>query len=734
MLNVSPRIGALCAAALMGLAACGDGIDLPEPAQMEKVGNGDGQQATAGNRLALPLSVRVTAADGSEVPRANVRWTVTAGDGAVLSDSLTVTDGTGVAHVFLALGPAAGQYSVEASLVVKPDAVAAFSATAVPAPVLTGVTPGSFFADDDLVLQGAHLSDSVQIEIGGKLATVHPGSISEQSMTVVAPYCLVPGPVQIVARVGIAASSPITGTYAASSDPVNLAPGQYLSIEPEVMGGCASFGSAVGPSGPEEREYLMAVHSVTDTWGEILGFRFRGNTGVTAMELAEPAAREPTIADRFHDHLRQLEIELAQLPREPWVSDAPELVLASGDIELGDRRSFSVCDKVTCSTVEDFTPVEAEVKYVGTHALIYEDLEKPSGGFTAADYEEVGELFDSELYEVTTRAFGSESDIDRNGRVLILLSPVVNGLTDETECEESFITGFFFPIDIDPVYSGDQRSNQAEIFYSMVPDPTGSVTCEHSVDRVKRLVPITFVHELQHMINFSQHVIVRAGSSERTWLNEAMSHISEELSALHFEALGDDTRFSRFAINNLFNAYEYLKDPQQHFLMYQTGSGTIEERGAGWLFLRWLADQFGDGTLRRLSETDLVGTENVVAAVGEPMARVLGDWFLANYVSGNPQLAQSPERLSYQTWDFWTLYESLSGQDPDLFPRPFPLEPPVFNGGDFNVIGMLRSGSGAYFIVRQSPGGQGFAVELLDALGAPLAGAAEPVLSVVRIR
>ncbi len=717
------------------VAACGsDEIELPQPARMEKVAGGDGQRATAGNRLAVPLSVLITASDSSGVPRVGVRWRVTQGNGAALSDTLSVTDGVGVARVFLTLGPTAGDYTVAGSLVDRPDAVVTFVAHAVPAPVLTQVEPATFTAGDELLLRGSFLSDSVEIEMGGVSAVVANVSISGQGMTVVAPHCLIPGPVGIVARVGISVSSPVTGTYQSSAAPIELSPGEHVSIEPAALDGCATFGAAVGELGPEEREYLMAVHSVTESLGELMEFRFTGGAVAPPLAWAAEPIRERTHAEQFHDRLRELEAELAALQREPWVAEGPAMAPQAREIKIGDRRSFRVCDKITCRLAADFATVEAEVKYVGHHAIIYQDITTPSGGFTAADLVEMGELFDAELYEVTTRAFGSESDMDRNGRVLILLTPVVNGLTEKAECEESFITGFFFPIDIDPVYANDERSNQSEIFYSMVPDPQGTVTCTHSVTRVKRLVPVTFVHELQHMINFSQHVIVRAGNSEQTWLNEAMSHVSEELAALHFEALGDRVKFNSFAINNIFNAYEYLTDPSQHFLIYRTGSGTIQERGASWLFLRWVTDQYGDGVLRRLSETKLVGTENLVAAAGAPMAKMLTNWFMANYVSDHPYLVQIPERMRYLTWDFRALYASLHEQDASTFVRPFPLEPPLFVNGAFDVTGYIRSGSGAYVSVRQLGGNPGFSLELLDGSGNLLQGVAVPRLTVIRVR
>ncbi|MEJ2238401.1 MAG: hypothetical protein P8X82_08905 [Gemmatimonadales bacterium] len=260
------------------------------------------------------------------------------------------------------------------------------------------------------------------------------------------------------------------------------------------------------------------------------------------------------------------------------------------------------------------------------------------------------------------------------------------------------------------------------------------MTCDHSVERVKRIVPVTFVHELQHMINFHQHVIVRAGNSEQTWLNEAMSHMSEELAAIHFEALGESERFSAFALGDLFNAFLFLSDPEVHFPLYASGTGTLEERGASWLLLRWVSDQQGDEVLRRLTETQLVGVDNLTAAAGEPIDQLLGDWFLANYVSDHPELAQPQPRLQYSTWDFRALYADLHTQDPELFERPFPIDAPVFSGGSFDVSGMLGSGSGGYYRVIQTAGQRGFTVELVDNVGDPLSGPAQPRLNVIRIR
>jgi hypothetical protein len=97
-------------------------------------------------------------------------------------------------------------------------------------------------------------------------------------------------------------------------------------------------------------------------------------------------------------------------------------------VNVGDRRTFQVCNNIPCSAVGDFEAVSAVAQYVGQHAAIFVDEAAPTGGFTSADLESVGALFDEDLYAVATGAFGSESDVDENGVTVILFSPEVNRL------------------------------------------------------------------------------------------------------------------------------------------------------------------------------------------------------------------------------------------------------------------------------------------------------------------
>jgi len=698
---------------------------LPTASQLNKVAETDAQVGFAGARLQARLAVLALSDQGEPVPRARVRWSVAPeGD---LSDTVSVADGTGRSENNVTLG-GAGSYTITAALADTDGVAVQFTATAVPAPTLTGVSPSAFTEGDQVTLTGQALADSFQAEFAGVPASMVSVSADGTTMIVGVPPCLPTGATSIRIRYAGALSNAVTGTYNSPSAPIALDVATYVSLDPaQLQNGCAVFAGA----GSDTVDYLVVPQATTGVPGGQAPFRLVGDT-VVGLMLPPPAPqRTPDPATRFHDLLRRREAEFARTPRPLGPLPAPA---ASGPIAVGDRRDFRVCDTLPCSGLEDFKKVTAEARYVGEHAAIYLDQDVPASAMTDANFQDIGSEFDQSLYPVATRAFGSESDIDENGHVLILMTRVVNGLTLKTQCDTSFISGFFYALDVDPAFRTDKRSNAGEVFYSMAPDPQGIVSCAHSIDRVLRVVPVTFVHEFQHMINYNQHVLVRGGNSESTWLNEGLSHLSEELAALYFGSLGDDVRFSRFAIGDLANAYEFLKAPGQFGPLFSDEStGELEERGAAWLFLRWLVDQYGPEVPRRLVESDQIGADNVVVAAGEPFSRLVTNWMLASYVSDLPGFAAPPE-LHFTTWRLRTTYQSLHDQLPDRYDRVYPVVPDILGAPRFAVSGTLHAGSGPYYIVRQSPGARGFSIKLQNPTGGLVNPAVDPRLTIIRLR
>jgi hypothetical protein len=700
---------------------------------LDKVPETDAQSAPTEARLPQPLAVIAHGSDGTALARIKIQWQIDAGAGS-LSDSVSWTDASGRAQIDYTVGRSVGQYNVRAQVAVSQNKSASFTANAVAPPVLGTVTPSTFTGGDVLTISGTALSAAAIVDIGGAPANVTGGTAT--SITVVAPICLAPGSVAIRARVNGGNSNTLNATYNASGTPVQLGVGQYASVDPSQLASCATFPAAdIAGSGTE---YLMAPQA-TGAPGVMADYLLAGNQApIPAPPLAfGPPDEPPTPQRAFHDKLRQLEREMSMASRSAApaaTAAAPSGVAMVPPPKVGDTKQFKVLNNVNGNyQLQDFTTVQARAKFVGSHVAIFQDVTVPADGFTDAEFQTMGTLFNDVLYDNDNKAYGVESDVDENGIVYMLLTPVVNKLTPSSQCSSGVITGFFFSIDIDPGYSADARANQAEIFYTLVPDATGSLGCSVPKSRINQIVPSTFVHEFQHMISYGQHVLFRHGLSEDLWLNEAMSHLAEELGAIRMRDMGDNQAFSDFVIGDLFDAYSYLRNPIKTFTFYSAGSGTLAERGGSWLFLRWLVDKFGPNITRRMEETPLIGIDNVNAATGEPISRLMSQWFLANYVSDLPNFT-APARLKYDSWAFRTTYMSLNQQNPSRYPLPFPLVPKVFNAASFSATDTLRAGSGDFFRVQQTAGQPGFTVRLTNATGGAISTTAAPRLNIIRIK
>jgi hypothetical protein len=328
------------------------------------------------------------------------------------------------------------------------------------------------------------------------------------------------------------------------------------------------------------------------------------------------------------------------------------------------------------------------------------------------------------------------------------MTNTVNKLVTAAECNSSgFVAGFFFGVDIDPAFSTDSRSNKAEIFYSIVADPAGTLSCAHSVGELQAFVPVTFIHEFQHMISFNQHVLVRHAGGELLWLNEGFSHYAEELGGRSYESNGDarltdctiGTVACRFFAGNLLNANDYLDSTGSHYLLPTEGIGTLAERGAAWLFVRYIVDQYAAGTTRTtwnaftrtMIETNQVGLNNVEAATGDQFEDVVSRWGLANYVT---DIASAPAELKFVSWNMHAVFASLHTQRPALFPNVYPVNPTVSAARDVDMSGTLHSGSPIYVIANQPGGDPGFTLSLTAPNGALISSAMKPRLNVYRLQ
>jgi hypothetical protein len=399
---------------------------------------------------------------------------------------------------------------------------------------------------------------------------------------------------------------------------------------------------------------------------------------------------------------------------------------------VGDQRTFDVCASTTCTS---FVQATATARSVGDRVAIYVDNAAPAGGYDDTDLQAVGTTFDNFLYPIDTTAFGRESDIDGDGVVIVLLTPRVNALSPNCNTTGEVILGYFFGADLLPRGPSNPGSNEAEVFYGLVPDPNNSACTVDKTEASIRL-PTTFIHEFQHMISFNQRVLVRGGNAEDTWLNEGLSHFAEELGGRQVpdtECPNSPSCAQEFLEGDLNNAFDYLASPEDFFVIEPGNStGKLEERGANWLFVRWLVDHFAADTVlgtdltRQLLATNQRGNTNVTARTGADFSTLIGQWQLANYLSGLPGFAAPTDRLRYKSWNFREVAES-SG-------IPFPLDPDSTSGAGYTHSGTLRAGSGHHIRVVQTSGAGLVDLLVTDPSGAALPSSIEPRVALVRVR
>lgn len=520
----------------------------------------------------------------------------------------------------------------------------------------------------------------------------------------------------------------------------NLPVGEHTIIDAS-QAGCVRLPSA-GSGGAEYLYVALATEGKETGKGVSVAYQLAGSGAGSPLlaSVRRPLLRAfqgPTSAAAFHSHLRAMERELSNRPGRGLPQGVSASAAAQPAPVLGEQRTFNVLKNSTVggTAQSDYVQVTGTAKYVGQHVAIFLDDAAPTPGYTQADIDKVGSTFDKYLYPIDVAAFGSESDVNSDGIVLVLLTDRVTKIAG---CAGgSVVVGYFFARDLTPGLVG---SNGAEIFYGLAPDPSCGITPADAVEFIPRI----FIHEFQHMINYNQHVLVRGGSSEETWLNEGLSTFAEELGGRQVPdpvcSLNDC--LSQFVRSDFENGYDYLSDVESHYLV---GPGDrpppipLAEYGSGWLFVRWVTDHFGQplalGTdiTQHLVQTNQTGSANVTAATNVPFSTMVTQWQMANYLDNLPGFTPSDTRLQYQSWDLRQVYSSFHSQDPAAFPLSYPLVPDN-TAGAYTHSGQLLAGSGRHVLISQPPSSGEVDFKLTAADGTALPATAQPRIGLVRIR
>ncbi len=414
---------------------------------------------------------------------------------------------------------------------------------------------------------------------------------------------------------------------------------------------------------------------------------------------------------------------------------------------VGSVRSFHVYSGFATGAAT-WAKVGARLQYVGSDVLIYVDTLAPANGFTTAQLNNFGTYFDQVLLPIDTTAFGPPSDVDQNGHVILLMTNVVNSDTPTSTCNSSgYIAGFFDADDFDG--SSNPNSNQGEIFYSLVPDPTGTVSCSHSVESLGNSVPATFLHEAEHLINYSQHVVLGTGTPGSSWLDEGLAIVAEELGSLYFEqkcpppaCRTDPQQIFPDSAQGFIS--DFLYDSYQYALLPDTASITLHDdsqqgfswRGGAWLLSRWLGDHYGTGVYKALERGPANGIAGIEAAAGRSFPELFADFGLALATDSLPGLprttAPAANRfISRNVKQLWARLYATSQPGSSSYPYQDPVL--LFDITADTSTAILEPGTLTFFRLDTPASAATVSIQFAAPSGAAFAASLHPQVAIFRL-
>lgn len=420
-------------------------------------------------------------------------------------------------------------------------------------------------------------------------------------------------------------------------------------------------------------------------------------------------------------------------------SGVPAAVPASA--QVGDIVSLNVPD-VRVNFCQTGIPISGRVRAVGRSSIWVEDTRNPPGGFTDENFQTLATRFDDRIFAVNTDYFGAPTDLDGNGRIVIVISQEVNRITSALGF---VVTTDFFP-KIGSPSSSCPASNEGEYYYAKAPDPNASIPAPagqtaraYTVADALSDAPILLAHETTHIIQLGRRITSPTALELQTiWELEGQATFSEEV--VGFADLGLATG-GNYGFNIAWNTSgaadvtwfrAWVTDLAFYFgFRDQDGRNPLAPGACGWLgrddppgtlagscapagqtgfgrlvygvpfsFLRWISDHYGsrfpDGERelhRRLVDAPVAGFPALSAVLGEPIEPLLARWAAALYTDDRLPIGSDPT-LSFRSWNLRNIFEQGG-----LFPT-VRLIPRTQGFSFFQFTQPLRTASSAYTLLE----------------------------------
>lgn len=384
---------------------------------------------------------------------------------------------------------------------------------------------------------------------------------------------------------------------------------------------------------------------------------------------------------RFHTELRRREREMIQrIGAENVLAPRPTLALqAPAQATSPATRTFNV--STTCSYTQADSVTTAKLIYENNDLAIYQDsTEQATSPISVTLAKKMADYYSNYARDMVASYFGTPSDIDGNGKVVLLATPAVTGNT------AAFVwSGDFFPKTACPA------SNQMELMYFSTDLITAMDASSPSYQALS-----TVAHEMEHVVSLYHRIESPYSGYHPDWIEEGRAEISGEMSSRlawaanggpavnavvsrsSFQGNGIDESNYGVALT-LARTVWYLSTQPNALVTVPDGTpDTYSIYGGGWLFERWLGDAYGNAAsapeadaplFKTLTDSLTVsGTAGLQSETGKSYNQLFQEFVTAIVLH---QTGAPEPNLGFSTYDFVSAAEIFCTPNPvGVFPWP----------------------------------------------------------------
>jgi hypothetical protein len=363
--------------------------------------------------------------------------------------------------------------------------------------------------------------------------------------------------------------------------------------------------------------------------------------------------------------------------------------------------------------VDEDVPIDWDYECDGVIDEYFDPVKRESAsyGFNNCDLETVASIVDNNIVVNFRDLFGEESDINEDGKLSVVISPVLNAMSLESDDEDDWarvVESYADPRKDLADFSADNPcSDEQEVIYVFAPDPYGFYN-SYAKPTVEEFTSMELAGQIARsylkLISYNSHVLLCEEYNEEQlvkdpkfeeldcdpeefWINEALAAVGTDI--VGFGAIYYD------------DAWEYLDAPHLWSLTEIDNEDEIFSINYGvfYLFGRWLVDAYGTSYLSDLiANYEEIGIENIETVYSDDFADLIVGWQVAMLASGM-QNDEGEDLVSYDSEDKdatqWFLYEDASTIDAPTEPPDKPT-PGVYFGANGHQTGFNIRGANVY--------------------------------------